>query len=42
MQLNPDPATGERNALYPVKGESDTEFIWFQNADMQSNKNDLL
>jgi tryptophan-rich sensory protein len=41
-QLNPDPATGERNALYPVKGEADTEFIWFQNADTQSNKNDLL
>jgi len=30
-QLNPNSATGERYALYPVEGESKTEFVWFQN-----------
>lgn len=31
-QLNPNPTTGERDALYPVKGEAETEFVWFQNS----------
>lgn len=29
-QLNPNPITGEKDALYPVKGEAKTEFVWFQ------------
>jgi tryptophan-rich sensory protein len=29
-QLNPNPVTGEKDPLYPVKGEAMTEFEWFQ------------
>jgi benzodiazapine receptor len=28
-QLNPDPVTGEPEPLYPVKGSTKTEFLWF-------------
>jgi benzodiazapine receptor len=28
-QLNPDPLTGEPEPLYPVKGSTKTEFLWF-------------
>eukprot|EP00541_Cyclophora_tenuis_P018797 CAMPEP_0116575374 /NCGR_PEP_ID=MMETSP0397-20121206/19922_1 /TAXON_ID=216820 /ORGANISM="Cyclophora tenuis, Strain ECT3854" /LENGTH=103 /DNA_ID=CAMNT_0004104259 /DNA_START=136 /DNA_END=444 /DNA_ORIENTATION=+ len=29
-QINPNPTTGERDALYPVAGDAKTEFVWFQ------------
>jgi benzodiazapine receptor len=28
-QLNPDQATGQKDALYPVKGEVETKYAWF-------------
>lgn len=34
-QINPNPVTGEKDALYPVKGEAKTEFVWFQNSNDQ-------
>jgi translocator protein len=28
-RLNPDPATGKPEPLYPVKGKAETTFAWF-------------
>jgi tryptophan-rich sensory protein len=32
-QLNPDKVTGEKDALYPVKGSIETNFAWFNNSE---------